>query len=66
MSAHIIGRPTDDLLDILLGHGADPEQAFIGSREQRLEEEQGFEDRILGEDPTVPEQLRALALLDTR
>lgn len=32
MSAHIIGRPHDDLLDILLGHGADPEQALIGGR----------------------------------
>ena len=29
MSAHIIGRPNDDLLHIVLGHGADPEQAFI-------------------------------------
>lgn len=36
MSAHIIGRPNDDLLDILLGDGADPEQAFIGGREQRI------------------------------
>ena len=25
MSAHIIGRPNDDIIDILLGHGADPE-----------------------------------------
>ncbi|MBW3581174.1 MAG: hypothetical protein KY431_09060 [Actinobacteria bacterium] len=56
MSAHIIGRPNDDLLDILLGHGADPEQAFIGGREQGLEEGDGFEDRLLGEEPTVPEQ----------
>ena len=55
MGAHIIGRPDDDLLDIVLGH-ADPEQAFIGGREQGLEEGQGFEDRILGDDPTVPEQ----------
>jgi hypothetical protein len=56
MSPHIIGRPNDDLLDILLGHGADPEQAFIGRREQGLEESDGFEDRLLGEEPTVPEQ----------
>ena len=56
MSAHIIGRPDDDLLDILLGHGAEPEQAFIGGREQGLGESDGFEDRLLGEEPTVPEQ----------
>ena len=56
MSAHIIGRPNDDLLDILLGHGADPEQAFIGGREQGLEEADGFEDRLLDEEPPVSEQ----------
>lgn len=56
MSAHIIGRPNDDVLDILLGHGVDPEQAFIGVREQGLEEGDGSEDRLLGEEPTVPEQ----------
>ena len=56
MSAHIIGRANDDLLDILLGRGADPEQAFIGGREQGPEEGDGFEDRLLGEEPTVPEQ----------
>ena len=51
MSAHIIGRPDDDLLDILLGHGAEPEQAFISGREGG-----GSEDRQLGEEPTVPQQ----------
>ncbi len=56
MSAHIIGRPNDDLLDILLGHGAEPEQAFIGGREQGPEKGDGFEDRLLGEEPSVPEQ----------
>lgn len=60
MSAHIIGRPNDDLLDILLGDGADPEQAFIGGQElgleEGLEEGDGFEDRPLGEELTVPEQ----------
>ncbi len=56
MSAHIIGRPNDDLLDILLGHGAEPEQAFIGGQEQGLEEGDGFEDCLQGEEPTVPEQ----------
>jgi hypothetical protein len=60
MGAHIIGRPDDELLAILLGHGADPEQAFIGGRDQGLgqgsEDGDGFEDRLLGEEPTVPEQ----------
>ena len=52
MSAHIIGRPDDDVLDILLGHDADPEQALIGGPEQSPEEGDGFEDRLLGEEPT--------------
>ncbi len=39
----------------MLGHGADPEQAFIGGSEQGLEEGDGFEDRLLGDEPTVPE-----------
>ena len=34
MSAHIIGRPNDDLLDIMLGHSTDPEQDFICGSEQ--------------------------------
>ena len=55
MSAHIIGRPDDDLLAIILGHGADPEQAFIRGAEQGGEEGDGFEDHLLGEEPTVPE-----------
>ncbi|MBW3556935.1 MAG: hypothetical protein KY454_08370 [Actinobacteria bacterium] len=45
--SHIIGRPDDDLLDVMLGHGADPEQAFIGGSEQGPEEGEGFEDRLL-------------------
>ena len=53
--SHIIGRPNDDLLDIILGRGTDPEQAFIGGWEQNREEGDGFEDRLLGEEPTVPE-----------
>jgi hypothetical protein len=53
--SHIIGRPNDDLLDIMLGHGADPEQAFIGGSEQGVEEGDGFEDRPPGDEPTVPE-----------
>jgi hypothetical protein len=56
MSAHIIGRPGDDLIDILLGHGADPEQAFIGAREQGPDEGDGAKDRLPGVEPTVPEQ----------
>jgi hypothetical protein len=53
--SHIIGRPNDDLLDVMLGRGADPEQAFIGGSEQDLEKGDGFEDRLLGYDPTVPD-----------
>ena len=51
MSAHIIGRPDDDLLDIILGPGADPEQAFIGSSE----EGDGVEDHLRGDEPTGAE-----------
>jgi hypothetical protein len=54
MSAHIIGRPDDDLLDIMLGHGADPEQAFIRGSEQDPEEGDGLEDHLPGE-PIEPE-----------
>jgi hypothetical protein len=53
--SHIIGRPNDDLLDIMFGHGADPEQAFIGGAKDGLEEEDGFEDSLPGDEPTVPE-----------
>ena len=35
-SAHIIGRPNDNLLDIMLGHGADPEETFIRGSEPGL------------------------------
>jgi hypothetical protein len=55
MSAHIIGRPDDDLLDIIFSRGADPEQTFIGGSEQCPEEGDGFEDRRPGDEPTVPE-----------
>jgi hypothetical protein len=53
--SHIIGRPNDDLLAVMLGHGADPEQAFIASSDQGPEEGESFEDRPLGPKPTVPE-----------
>ena len=56
MSAHIIGRPNDDLLDLILGNGADPEQAFIGGCQKRLEDGDGFEDGVLGEEPAVREE----------
>jgi len=39
--SHIIGRPDDDLLDVMLGDGADPEQAFITGSEQSPEEGDG-------------------------
>ena len=57
MSAHIIGRPNDDLLDIMLGdgHGADPEQAFICGSAQGREQGDGFEDHLPGDAPTAPE-----------
>jgi hypothetical protein len=56
MSAHIIGRPNDDLLDVILGHGADPERAFMGGGEKGLEEGDGVEDHLLNAEPTVREQ----------
>lgn len=55
MSPHIIGRPDDDVLDILLGHGVDPEQAFIGGRQQVLEEDDGVEDHLPGGESAVAE-----------
>lgn len=56
MSAHIIGRPNDDLLDIMLGHGADPEQALIRGSEQDRAEGEGFEDHLPGDAPSAPER----------
>jgi hypothetical protein len=50
MSGHIIGRPDDDLLDIMLGHGADPEQGFIRGSEP--EREKPHEDKPAGDEPT--------------
>ena len=54
--SHIIGRPGDDLLEIMLGHGTDPEQGFIGGSEQGLEEGDGVEDPRPGDEPAVPER----------
>lgn len=53
--SHIIGRPNDDLLDVMLGHDADPEQTFIGGSEHGLEEGYGFEARRPDDEPTVSE-----------
>ncbi len=53
--SHIIGRPDDHLLDVMLGHGADPEQAFIGGSDQGLENDDGSEHRLAGDEPTAPE-----------
>jgi hypothetical protein len=53
--SHIIGRPDDNLLDVMLGQGADPEQAFIGGSEQGLEEGDDSEARLLGDEPNAPE-----------
>jgi microcompartment protein CcmL/EutN len=53
--SHVIGRPNDDLLAVMLGHGAEPEQAFIRDSEQTREEGEGFDGDLPGEEPTVPE-----------
>ena len=53
--SHIIGRPNDDLLDIMLGHGADPEQASIRGSEKGREEGGDSEDDLPGDEPTVPD-----------
>ncbi len=53
--SHIIGRPNDDLLDVMLGHGADPEQALIGGSRQGREEGDGFDDHLLDDEPTPPD-----------
>jgi hypothetical protein len=53
--SHIIGRPDANLLDVMLGHGADPEQAFIGGSDQGLEDDDGSEHSSVGDEPTVPQ-----------
>ena len=47
---NIIGRPNGDLLDVMLGDGADPEQAIINGSERR----DGSEDDRRGDEPTAP------------
>jgi hypothetical protein len=50
--SHIIGRPDDNLLDIMLGPaGADPEQALVGDRDQGAEDGDGDDDGQPGEEP---------------
>jgi hypothetical protein len=53
--SHIIGRPNDGLLEIMLGDGdgADPEQTLIRGSEQGREEGNGVEDDPAGDEPTV-------------
>jgi hypothetical protein len=51
--SHIIGRPNDDLLDVLLGDGDDPEQAFIRGSEHSRADGDGSEDDRPGDEPTV-------------
>lgn len=53
--SHIIGRPNDGLLDIMLGRGRDPEQAFIDGAQQGPEEGEGFEGRVPHDEPAAPE-----------
>jgi hypothetical protein len=55
MSGHIIGRPNDDVFDIIFSPGADPEQAFISGSQRGREEGDGFEDHRPGDESTVPE-----------
>lgn len=54
MGAHIVGRPNDDLLDIILGPGADPEQALIGGSEHGPEESDDLRDELVGDEPNLP------------
>ncbi len=54
--SHIIGRPDDGLLAVMLGPDADPEQAFIDGSEQGLEEGDGLDDRgPIASRPSAPE-----------
>ena len=53
--SHIIGRPNDDLLDIMLAPGADPEQAVIRGSERDPKDGDGLDDHPPGDDSAVPE-----------
>ena len=48
--SHIIGRPDEDLLDVMLGPGADPEQASIRSSARGSERKDGSENRLFGDE----------------
>lgn len=54
--SHIIGRPDDDLLDVMLGPPSEPEQAFIGGSVPGAQEGDGVEDRPRGDQPAVAER----------
>ena len=56
--SHVIGRPNDGLLDIMLGQGADPEQAFIDGSEEAQEAGAGGEPRVRPGEPTVKQKQR--------
>ena len=53
--SHIIGRPDDGLLDVLLGPGTDPEHSLIHGDEPG-EEESAVDDPPPGDEPPVPER----------
>ncbi|HET7487525.1 MAG TPA: hypothetical protein VFJ85_06305 [Acidimicrobiales bacterium] len=53
--SHIIGRPGDDMLEIMLGGGADPEQAFISGSEQGVQEPAAPPTSPPADEHTVPE-----------
>ena len=53
--SHIIGRPDDGLLDVMLGPGSEPEQAFIGGSEQGPDKGEGAEAGVPDDEPVVPE-----------
>lgn len=50
--SHIIGRPGDDLLDVMIGGGADPEQAIIDGSATDSEQGVPGDDR---DDDAAPE-----------
>jgi len=53
--SHMIGRPDDGLLDVMLGQDADPERAFIDGSGPAQEAGDDGEERVQGDEPTVPE-----------
>lgn len=49
--SHIIGRPGDDLLDVMIGGDTDPEQAIIDGSGPDSEEGASGDDRVEGAPP---------------